>query len=153
MPCLFYYRAAFTKPPYSRRGVTSCPHISRHKRSQEEAHPGLHANGNLTLGENIADHGGLQVAFQALHNATKDAPLPVKDGFTPEQRFYIAYANLWAGNIREEQIRLLTQIDVHSLGELRVNAALPHIAGWYDAFGITENDPMYLAPEKRASIW
>ena len=118
-----------------------------------EVLPGLHANGNLTLGENIADHGGLQVAFQALHNATKDAPLPVKDGFTPEQRFYIAYANLWAGNIREEQIRLLTQIDVHSLGELRVNAALPHIAGWYDAFGITENDPMYLAPENRASIW
>lgn len=118
-----------------------------------EVLPGLKANGRLTLGENIADHGGLQVAFQAFHNATADRPLEVKDGFTPEQRFYLAYANLWAGNIRDEQIRMLTQLDVHSLGKWRVNAALPHIGGWYEAFGIGEDDPMYLAPEKRASIW
>lgn len=118
-----------------------------------EVLPGLQANGELTLGENIADHGGLQVAFQAFHNATKDAPLGEVDGFTPEQRFYLAYANVWAGNIRDEQIRFLTQMDVHSLGRWRVNAALPHIKGWYEAFGIKEGDPMYLAPEKRASIW
>lgn len=118
-----------------------------------EVLPGLQANGELTLGENIADHGGLQVAFQAFHNATKDAPLGEVDGFTPEQRFYLAYANVWAGNIRDEQIRFLTQMDVHSLGRWRVNAALPHINGWYEAFGIKEGDPMYLAPEKRASIW
>lgn len=118
-----------------------------------EVLPGLHANGQLTLGENIADHGGLQIAFQTFHNATENAPLGEVDGFTPEQRFYLAYANVWAGNIRDEQIRFLTQMDVHSLGRWRVNAALPHIGGWYEAFGIQEGDPMYLAPEKRASIW
>ena len=118
-----------------------------------EVLPGLHANGSLTLGENIADFGGIQVAFQAFRNATASAPLPVKDGFTPEQRFFIAYANLWATNIRDEQIRYLTQMDVHSLGEWRVNAILPHVQAWYDAFGIVPEDGMYLAPENRASIW
>lgn len=115
--------------------------------------PGLNANGSLTLGENIADHGGLQVSFQAFKNATKDAPLLVKDGFTPEQRFFLSYAGVWAGNIRDEQIRLQTKSDPHSLGRWRVNGALPQIDAWYDAFGIKEGDPMYLAPEKRVSIW
>ena len=108
--------------------------------------PGLNANGSLTLGENIADHGGLQVSFQAFKNATKDAPLLVKDGFTPEQRFFLSYAGVWAGNIRDEQIRLQTKSDPHSLGRWRVNGALPQIGAWYDAFGIKEGDPMYLAP-------
>nr|MDE7074807.1 M13 family peptidase [Odoribacter sp.] len=120
---------------------------------QIEVLPGLKANGKLTLGENIADHGGLQISFQDFHNATKDAPLKEVDGFTPEQRFYLAYANVWAANIRDEQIRYLTQMDVHSLGRWRVNAALPHIGGWYEAFGVTEGAPLYLAPEQRASIW
>lgn len=115
--------------------------------------PGLNANGSLTLGENIADHGGLQVSFQAFKNATKDAPLLVKDGFTPEQRFFLSYAGVWAGNIRDEQIHLQTKSDPHSLGRWRVNGALPQIGAWYDAFGIKEGDPMYLAPEKRVSIW
>ena len=115
--------------------------------------PGLNANGSLTLGENIADHGGLQVSFQAFKNATKDAPLLVKDGFTLEQRFFLSYAGVWAGNIRDEQIRLQTKSDPHSLGRWRVNGALPQIGAWYDAFGIKEGDPMYLAPEKRVSIW
>lgn len=115
--------------------------------------PGLNANGSLTLGENIADHGGLQVSFQAFKNATKDAPLLVKNGFTPEQRFFLSYAGVWAGNIRDEQIRLQTKSDPHSLGRWRVNGALPQIGAWYDAFGIKEGDPMYLAPEKRVSIW
>lgn len=115
--------------------------------------PGLNANGSLTLGENIADHGGLQVSFQAFKNATKDAPLLVKDGFTPEQRFFLSYAGVCAGNIRDEQIRLQTKSDPHSLGRWRVNGALPQIGAWYDAFGIKEGDPMYLAPEKRVSIW
>ena len=115
--------------------------------------PGLNANGSLTLGEDIADHGGLQVSFQAFKNATKDAPLPVEDGFTPEQRFFLSYAGVWAGNIRDEQIRLQTKSDPHSLGRWRVNGALPQIGAWYDAFGIKEGDPMYLAPEKRVSIW
>ncbi|WP_288156157.1 M13 family metallopeptidase [Phocaeicola sartorii] len=115
--------------------------------------PGLNANGSLTLGENIADHGGLQVSFQAFKNATKDAPLAVEDGFTPEQRFFLSYAGVWAGNVRDEQIRLQTKSDPHSLGRWRVNGALPHIGAWYDAFGIKEGDAMYLAPEKRVSIW
>ena len=118
-----------------------------------EVLPGLQANGELTLGENIADHGGLQVAYQAFKNATKDAPLAEEGGFTPEQRFFLAYSGVWAGNIRDEQIRVYTKSDPHSLGRWRVNGALPHINAWYEAFGITENDPMYIAPEKRASIW
>jgi len=118
-----------------------------------EVLPGLQANGELTLGENIADHGGLQVAYQAFKNATKEAPLADVDGFTPEQRFFLAYAGVWAGNIRDEQIRVYTKSDPHSLGRWRVNGALPHINAWYDAFGITETDPLYIAPENRASIW
>lgn len=118
-----------------------------------EVAPGLFANGAFTLGENIADHGGIQVAYQAFQNAQKENPLTDKDGFTPEQRFFIAYANLWAGNIRPEEIVRLTKIDPHSLGRWRVNGALPHISAWYDAFGITEDNALYLAPEKRVSIW
>lgn len=115
--------------------------------------PGLYANGSLTLGENIADHGGLQVSFQAFKNATKNAPLEVVDGFTPEQRFFLSYAGVWAGNVRDEQIRVQTKSDPHSLGRWRVNGALPQIGAWYEAFNIKEGDPMYLAPEKRVSIW
>ena len=115
--------------------------------------PDLKANGQLTLGENIADHGGLNVAFQAYKNATKDAPLADKEGFTADQRFFLAYARLWANNIREEAIRNLTKSDPHSLGEWRVNGALPHIDAWYDAFHITENDPLYIPKDKRVNIW
>ncbi|CCZ70743.1 MULTISPECIES: M13 family metallopeptidase [Bacteroidaceae] len=118
-----------------------------------EVLPGLHGNGQLTLGENLADHGGLNIAYLAFQNATKDAPLEDKNGFTPAQRFFIAYATLWAGNIRDEQIRVYTKSDPHSLGEWRVNGALPHIQAWYDAFNITPNDPLYVAPEKRVNIW
>ena len=118
-----------------------------------EVLPGLFANGKLTLGENIADHGGLQVAYTAFKEATAGKELPVIDGFTPEQRFFLAYANVWAGNIRDEQIRVQTKSDPHSLGRWRVNGALPHINAWYEAFGIQEGDPLYLAPEKRAVIW
>ena len=118
-----------------------------------EVAPGVHANGRMTLGENIADHGGLQVSFQAFKNATAAAPLEVKEGFTPEQRFFLAYANVWANNIRPEAILQLTKIDVHSLGKWRVDAALPHIAAWNEAFGITEKDPMFVPVEKRVSIW
>ena len=118
-----------------------------------EVAPGVHANGRMTLGENIADHGGLQVAFQAFKNATAAAPLAVKDGFTPEQRFFLAYAGVWANNIRPEYVLQLTKIDVHSLGEWRVNGALPHIGAWYDAFGVTEKDPMFVPQAERVSIW
>lgn len=118
-----------------------------------EVLPGLQANGELTLGENLADHGGLNVAYLAFQNATKDASLGVVDGFTPEQRFFLAYATLWAGNIRDEQIRVYTKSDPHSLGKWRVNGALPHIQAWYDAFHITPSDPLYVAPENRVNVW
>ena len=118
-----------------------------------EVAPGVHANGEMTLGENIADYGGLQVAYQAFKAATKDNPLPVVDGFTPEQRFFLAYAGVWANNTRPEYVLYLTNIDVHSLGKWRVNGILPQIDAWYDAFGITEADPMYIPKDKRVSIW
>lgn len=115
--------------------------------------PGLMANGKLTLGENLADHGGLMVAYQALKNATANTPLGNKDGFTPEQRFFLAYANLWAGNIREAEMHRRTKSDPHSLGEWRVNGALPHIDAWYEAFHITEQDSMFVPKAERVIIW
>ncbi|MBQ2171278.1 MAG: M13 family metallopeptidase [Paludibacteraceae bacterium] len=122
-----------------------------------EVAPGVHANGQFTLGENIADHGGLQVSYQAFCNneaaKPKNQRLGKKDGFTPAQRFFLAYANVWAGNIRPEEILQRTKSDPHSLGRWRVNGALPHIGAWYDAFSITPSSPLYLAPEKRVSIW
>lgn len=118
-----------------------------------EVAPDVHANGRFTLGENIADYGGLQVSFQALKNATASASLGEKFGFTPEQRFFIAYANVWAGNIRPEEVLRRTKTDEHSLGKWRVDGALPHIPAWYDAFGITEKDPMFVPVEQRVDIW
>lgn len=118
-----------------------------------EVLPGLMANGELTQGENIADHGGLKIAYLAFKNATKDNPLPVKNGLTPEQRFFLAYANVWAQNITEENMRQLTTMDPHSLGEWRVNGALPQIDAWYDAFNITEKDKMFIPKEKRVNVW
>lgn len=121
--------------------------------NQIEVLPGLNANGKLTLGENLADHGGLEVSYQAFKNATKDAPLTTVDNLTPEQRFFIAYASVWGQNIREAEIRRRTKSDPHSLGRWRVNGTLPHINAWYEAFGIKEGDKMYVAPEKRISVW
>ena len=123
-----------------------------------EVAPGTYANGAFTLGENIADHGGLQVAYLAFQNAqkAKGERLEAKGdeaGFTPEQRFFLAYANVWAGNIRPEEVLQRTKNDPHSLGMWRVNGALPHIGAWYEAWNVTEESPMYLAPEKRVSIW
>ena len=118
-----------------------------------EVLPGLHANGSLTLGENMADHGGLMVAFQAFKNATAEKPLPVIDGFTPEQRFCLAYANVWGQNIRDEEIRKRVKSDPHQLGKWRVNGQMPHFDAWYEAFGITEKDPMFVPKDKRVTIW
>ncbi len=114
----------------------------------------MHANGTFTLGENIADNGGVNISFAALEKAL--AANEVKgemDGFTPAQRFFIAYAQVWSNNIRDEEIRLRTKTDPHSLGKWRVNGTLPHITSFIDAFGVKEGDPMFVAPEKRADIW
>ena len=118
-----------------------------------EVLPGLYANGKLTLGENIADHGGLMIAMQAFRNATKDNPLPVINGYTPEQRFYLSYSGVWAGHVRDEEIRNLTKSDPHSLSRWRVNGTLPHIDDWYTAFGITEESPMFVPKEERLNVW
>ncbi len=118
-----------------------------------EVAPGVKANGRMTLGENIADHGGIQVAFQALKNASNGKKDEIINGFTPEQRFFLAYAGVWAGNIRPEEVLNRTKTDVHSLGKWRVDGALPHINAWYDAFGITEENPMFLPVAERVSIW
>ena len=115
--------------------------------------PDLNANGDLSCGENLGDHGGLKFAYTAFKNATKDNPLPVKDGFTPEQRFFIAYAGVWASNITEQEIRRLTLSDPHSLTRWRVNGALPLVDAWYEAFGITEQDKLYVPEDKRVKIW
>ena len=114
----------------------------------------LHADGSYTLGENIADQGGLLVSYQAYMNTLKDKAIPADiDGFTHSQRFYIGYANLWAQNLRPQEIMRRTKTDVHSLGKWRVNAALRNIEDFYTAFDIKEGDEMYLAPEERINIW
>ena len=115
--------------------------------------PALHANGALSLGENIADQGGLRVAWTAYRNSLegREAPAPI-DGFTDAQRFYLAYATLWAQNIRDEEIARLTKLDVHSLGKWRVNATLRNLQEFYDAFGITDG-AMFLPEAERVIIW
>ncbi len=118
-----------------------------------EVAPGVHANGDFTLGENLADHGGLQISFQAYKMATKDKQLPVVNGLTADQRFFLAYAGVWAANITPEEILRRTKTDPHALGRWRVNGALPQVQAWYDAFGIDSTSPMFVAPEKRVSIW
>lgn len=111
-----------------------------------------HANGRFTLGENIADQGGLRVAYTAYHNALNGEGETI-DGFTPDQRFYLSYANVWAGNIRDAEILRRTQIDPHSLGKWRVNASLRNIAPFFKAFSIQEGDPMFRPAEERVIIW
>ncbi len=115
--------------------------------------PGLNGNGDLCCGENLGDHGGLKFAYAAFKNAMKENPLQTVNGLTPEQRFFLAYAGVWAQNITEAEMRRRTTSDVHSLGEWRVNGALPLVDMWYEAFGIKEGDPLYVAPEKRVKIW
>lgn len=115
--------------------------------------PDLNANGRFTLGENLADHGGLQVAFNAYKNATAKKPLKEKNGFTADQRFFLAYAGVWGQNITEKEIRNRVKRDPHSLGEWRVNGALPHIDAWYKAFNVKKGDKMYLPENERLQLW
>lgn len=113
----------------------------------------VRANGTFTLGENIADHGGLQVSYNAYLKTKEAQSGKTIDGFTPAQRFFLSYATLWAGNVRDAEILRLTKIDPHSLGKWRVNGALPHIDAWYDAFDVNETNELYIPKEERASIW
>ncbi len=117
--------------------------------------PETYANGELTLGENIADNGGLHISYLAMQNAIakKQVKNKAMDGFTPAQRFFLAYAAVWASNIRPQAILQLTTMDVHALARNRVNVTLPHIAEFHEAFGIKAGNKMWLAPEKRAKLW
>ena len=121
--------------------------------SNIEVLPGVHANGRFTLGENLADHGGLMVSFNAFKNATAKKPLKNKDGFTPEQRFFLAYAGVWGQNITEKEIRNRVKNDPHSTGEWRVNGALPHINAWYEAFGVKKGDKLFIPESERLELW
>lgn len=124
-----------------------------------EVLPGLHANGEYTLGENIADQGGLRIAMTAFLDSQKKKGVDIEseeakiDGFSPLQAFYLNFANLWANNIRDEEIRSLTSGDVHSLGKNRVNVSLKNIEPFFKAFDIKEGDPMYLPASERIIIW
>lgn len=118
-----------------------------------EVLPGLHANGKFTLGENLADHGGLQVAYNAFLNATAKKPLKDKDGFTPAQRFFLAYAGVWGQNITDKEIRNRVKRDPHSLGKWRVDGALPHIDAFYKAWNVKKGDKMYLPESERLQLW
>lgn len=113
----------------------------------------LYADGELTLGENIADYGGLKMAYDALMIALEDNHPGLIDGFTPEQRFFLAYANVWAQNIRDEEIMKRTKEGVHSLGRWRVNGQMVGLEEFHKAFDVQPGDPMYLPEEKRTNIW
>lgn len=119
----------------------------------KDGKPALMANGKFSLGENIGDHGGLSVAFSAMQNAMKGKQVEPIDGFTPEQRFYISYAIIWAQNITDEEKARLTKLDVHSLAENRVNVSLKNFQTFFDAFGIKEGDPMFRPESERVHIW
>lgn len=113
----------------------------------------LKANGHLTLGENIADQGGLRISYDAFKTTQQFQEGKDIDGFTPAQRFYLSYGRIWAEHMTEEAIYQQTKSDPHSIGRNRVNATLRNIDTWYDAFGVKEGDKMWLAPAERAIVW
>jgi len=121
--------------------------------SEIEVQPGLFANGELSLGENIADQGGVGLAYTALMNSYKgNIPAPI-DGFTAQQRFFLGFAHVWAGNITDEEVAHRTMADVHSLSINRVNATLRNFKEFFDAFSIKEGDKMWLPEDQRVMIW
>ena len=113
--------------------------------------PEIHANGTFTLGENLADYGGVTISYTAYKNF--GTPSDTVDGFTPDMRFFLAYAGAWAGNLRPEQEITQTKTNEHSLNRNRVNGILPHIDAWYDAFSVGPANKMYIAPENRVRLW
>ena len=113
----------------------------------------LHANGHLTLGENIADQGGLRIAYDAFRQTQQFKDGKLMDGFTPAQRFYLSYGRIWAENATEEAIFQQTKSDPHSIGRYRVNATLRNIDTFFEAFGIKKGDKLWLDPADRAIIW
>lgn len=115
--------------------------------------PGLMADGRNSLGENIGDHGGISIAYTAMENAIAGKEMPLIDGFTPAQRFFLSYGAIWAQNITDEEKARLTKLDVHSLAVNRVNVSVKNFQQFYDAFGIKEGEPMYRPESERVHIW
>ncbi|MBP5336496.1 MAG: M13 family metallopeptidase [Bacteroidales bacterium] len=139
--------------PEDRAAFVEKTHVLVDQFNEVEILPGVKANGELTLGENIADHGGVSVAWTALHNALgENVPAPI-DGFTAEQRFFLGYARVWAQNITDEEKARLTKLDVHSLGNNRVNVTLRNFDQFFEAFGIQEGDAMWRPVSERVHIW
>ena len=139
--------------PEDRAAFEQKTHVLVDQFNEIEILPGVKANGELTLGENIADHGGVSVAWTAYHNAIGDkVPAPI-DGLTADQRFFIGYARVWGQNITDEEKARLTKLDVHSLGENRVNMTLRNFDSFFEAFGIKEGDAMWRPVEERVHIW
>ena len=143
-----YWWTAQDKKNFQERSKVLVDHFSK-----VEVVNGKKVNGQLTLGENIGDNGGLNIAFRALQNSMKTKPLKTLDGFTPEQRFFLSWACVWAGNARPEYLEYLITVDPHSPNMARVNAALPEIDAWYDAFKIKKGDKLFIPANKRAHIW
>ncbi len=115
--------------------------------------PGVQVNGQLTLGENIADLGGISIAYEALQRSLKGKERKLIDGLTPEQRFFIAWSQVWRTNTRESESKRLASVDPHAPGYFRSFATFQNLQEFYDAFGIKEGDPMWRKPELRAKIW
>jgi putative endopeptidase len=118
-----------------------------------EALPGLHVNGANTIGENIGDLGGLNMAYHAYQLSLKGKPAPVIGGLTGDQRFFLSWAQVWRTKIRDGQLREYVMSDVHSPPYFRVNGPLPNISEWYTAFDVHPGDKLYIKPEDRVSIW
>jgi putative endopeptidase len=121
--------------------------------SSYEPLPGLHVNGEQTLGENIGDLGGVSIAYEALERSLRGKERKLIDGFTPEQRFFLSWAQGWKTKARDDRLKLLLQVDVHSPNTIRSFGPLVNLQEFYDAFGIKEGDPMWLKPEARTKIW
>jgi putative endopeptidase len=121
--------------------------------NQYEALPGVHVNGELTLGENIADLGGITLAYEALQRTLVGKERKLIDGFTPEQRFFISWAQIWRTNMRKEALQNQVATNPHSPGNFRAFGPLLNFQPFYDAFGIKEGDAMWRKPEDRAKIW
>ncbi len=118
-----------------------------------EAAPGAFINPDLTMGENIADFAGVSVALDAYHASLGGKAAPVIDGLTGDQRFYLAYAQVWRSKAREDAMRNQVATDPHSPGQFRSYGPLRNIQAWYDTWNVQPTDKLYIAPEKRAKIW
>ena len=140
------------KPEDSARFVAEAGKLADQYGAYEGA-PGMKVNGKLTLGENIGDQGGLRIALDAYHSTLKGKKAPAIDGFTGDQRFFLAFAQGWRGKVRDEMMKMILVSDVHSPYRWRVDGTLRNIDEWYKAFDVKPGDKLYLAPAERVRVW